>query len=215
MLGRIAWVAPGIEFLAARAFARDPVGVGAAQAGVLDRFMRVDGDVALRGLLHHLQMMVHHVLAFMPAKAHHAIGAGHTGLAGFVDVAGLHRAHAQLGVHVERGLKLAFVVGGVGAGLVVADQLHALGLAVGADALDVEIGVGLGEAELVAVGHPVAVPALVPAFDQHPAETVLRGEVDVLDGIGRCRAVPGTAAPGGDALVHLPPDAHVLHGLEP
>ena len=40
-------------------------------------------------------------------------------------------------------------------------------------------GYGLGEAEILAVREPVAIPALVPAFDQHAAKAVWRREVDV------------------------------------
>src|SRR3546814_18910988 len=48
MLGRVGRIAPGVELLPARALAADPVRPGAAQPRVLDRLVRVDGDMILR-----------------------------------------------------------------------------------------------------------------------------------------------------------------------
>src|SRR5690606_3324778 len=58
-------------------------------------------------------------------------------------------------------------------------------------------------------------PADVPALDQHAAEAVLGGEVDVAQGVFGGRAVPGPRVPAARVEVHVPPDADVLHRLEP
>ncbi len=96
-----------------------------------------------------------------------------------------------------------------------ADQPHALLLRVRRERHDIEVRIRLGEAELVALGEPVAIPALVPAFDQHAAETMFRREVDVALRFGRGRAVFRAGAPGLRAEVHAPPDADVLERLHP
>src|SRR3546814_12391058 len=82
--------------------------------------------------------------------------------------------------------QLRFILGDIAAGFVVADQRHALFARIVGDRLQVEIGGRLGKAEFVAMAEPVAVPALVPALDEHAAEPVLRGEFDILPGaLGR------------------------------
>src|SRR3546814_11004531 len=69
------------------------------------------------------------------------------------------------------------------------DQRHALFARIVGDRLQVEIGGRLGEAEVVAMAEPIAVPALVPPLDEHAAEAVLRREVDILFGPRGRRAV--------------------------
>ena len=181
MLRWIAGLAPGAELHAACAFAGDPVGIGAAQAGVLDRLMRIDRDMAFGGFGHHLLVMACHVLAFMPGVVQLAVTADHLGLSGIGHVAGLDCIDAQLLVQIETRFQLRFVVCGVTRGFVVADQAHVLRLGVGREFLDVEIGVGLGEAELLAIAEPVTIPAHVPAFHQYAVQTIFGREVDVLD----------------------------------
>src|SRR3546814_5505506 len=68
MLGRVGRIAPGVELLPARALAADPVRPGAAQPRVLDRLVRVDGDMILRRALHHVEMMAHRILAREPLR---------------------------------------------------------------------------------------------------------------------------------------------------
>src|SRR5690606_33078586 len=204
------------ELHAARTLARDPVRVRAAQAGVLDRLVGVDGDLPLRRGLDHAQVVVAHPLALVPLAHHRAsrlvLALDVTGVA---DVAGLDHVHAGARVQVEGRLQLAFVMADRAGGFVVADQVHALAGGVSGQFRQVEVRGGAGEVEAPAVGEPVAVPARVPAFHQHAAEAVLRGEVDVAAGIGGGRAVPGAGAPGLLLQVQRPPHAHVLGRLEP
>lgn len=109
-----------------------------------------------------------HVLAFMPAVVDLAVAADHPGLAGTGYVAGLDRVDAELFVQGERRIDLAFVVRGVGRGLVVGDQVDALGPGVSGQLDQVVVGVGLAEIEVLAVAEPVAVPADVPASTKTP-----------------------------------------------
>ena len=67
--------------------------------------------------------------------------------------------------------------------------MDAFRLRVRGQAHQVEVGNGLGEAEFIAVAEPVAVPALVPAFDEDAAKTVPGGEVDILLRVGSRRAM--------------------------
>ena len=69
MAGDVPWHAPGLIFHAPRAFAAYPVGIGAAQTGILDRLVRINGDTMARGGLDHFQMMARHFLPVMPAIA--------------------------------------------------------------------------------------------------------------------------------------------------
>ena len=132
-----------------------------------------------------------------------------------IDVAGLHGRHAESFVEREGIVELSFVVGHRAAGFVVADEVDAFRLGVVGELGEIEIGIRFGEAELVAVLDPVAVPTLVPAFDQHAVEAVLGGEVDVALGVGGGGAVLVAGAPGRFVEMHLPPDADVLAGLDP
>ena len=132
-----------------------------------------------------------------------------------LHVAGLDHADAVRGVQRHRRVELAFVVLDRAGRFVVADEPHASLARVRGEQRQVEVGIRLGEAEVLAVRDPVAVPALVPAFDQHAAEAVLRGEVDVALHVGVVGAVLLAAAPGGAVEVHLPPDADVLADVDP
>jgi hypothetical protein len=131
------------------------------------------------------------------------------------DIAGLDGVHPHCGIEFHRIIKLRLVVGDVAAGFVVTDQSDAFGAGIVCNRLEIEIGHRLRKAELVAVGEPVAIPALVPAFDQHAAEMMFRGEVHVLLGARRGRAVAGAFRPCPLARNHPPPDADILAGLEP
>src|SRR5690606_20927899 len=86
--GRIARIAPGAVLHAARAFAGEPVRIGAAQPRVLHRLVRIDRDPAPGRRLHHALVVVHHVLAFVPGEDEVAVGVAHLGLARVGDVAG-------------------------------------------------------------------------------------------------------------------------------
>ena len=96
-----------------------------------------------------------------------------------------------------------------------ADQPHASFQAVFGDRLDIEVGIGIGEAEDCAVVKPVAVPARVPTFNEYAVEAVLCREIDVAFGLlGGC-AVIATGPPGLLLDVPRPPDANVLPGFDP
>ena len=216
VLRRIRRIAPGVELLPARAFARNPVRPGAAQAGVLDRFVRVDRDAVLRRRFQHPQVVAAHPLTFVPFADHRiACGVLPFDLPGIADVAGLHRIDSEPVEQCEGFVHLPLVVADRAAGLVVPDQVHALRFRVGGQALQVVVLGRLAEIEVPAVGEPVAVPADVPAFDQHAAKPVLGGEVDVAPGVRGGRAVLRPGRPGFLVQVQRPPHADVLVRLEP
>ena len=96
-----------------------------------------------------------------------------------------------------------------------ADQRDALALGVRGDARKVEIGIGLGEAEVVAIGEPVPVPADIPAFDQHSGYFVIGGEIDQLERIGGGRAMLGARRPALRFEMHSPPDADIFARFHP
>ena len=216
VLRRVRRLAPGVVLHAARAFARDPVGVGAAQAGVLDRLMRVHRQVPARSLLHHLQMVAGHELPVVPLAPQRAPrGIAAVDLAVVTDVAGLELVHAQPCVQVQRGAQLILVVLDGAAGFMVADQVHTLFQAICRQRFNVEIGRGPGEIEVVAVAHPHAVPARIPALHQHAAEAMRGGEVDHLLRLGGGGRVLRPRGPALVVQVHRPPHAHVLGRLHP
>ena len=124
-------------------------------------------------------------------------------------------AHTEALVEIKSNVHLPRVIADVARGLVVADEAHAAFARIRGHGFDVEIRVGGAEVEDLAVVEPVAVPAEVPTLDQHAAEAVVGGEVDVALGVGGGRAVLGPTAPGLDLDVHAPPDADVLAGLDP
>jgi D-aminopeptidase len=136
-------------------------------------------------------------------------------VSGIGNIAGLDAVDAEPFVEVERVAKLRLVVAGSAASLVMPDQSHAAFATVGDDRLEVEVRRRAGEVEVVAVAEPGAVPADVPALDQHAAEAMLRREVDVPLRIRRGRAVLRTGRPGGFLQMQFPPDADVLRRLEP
>ena len=99
-------------------------------------------------------------------------------------------------VQIERRPQLLLVVRDVAGGFVMADQLHALLLRVGRQRPKSKSGYGSVKLNSSPSREPVAIPALVPAFDQHAAEAIGRGEVDVAARLGGGRAVLGSRAPG-------------------
>src|SRR3546814_4766843 len=94
MLGRVGRIAPGVAFRPARALAAHPSGPGAAQSGVLHRFVRVDRDAMLRGALHDVEVVAHHILAREPL--HPAIPI--LDRSAVADIAGLDQRHAMVGI---------------------------------------------------------------------------------------------------------------------
>ena len=216
MFRRVRWLAPGVVLHAACAFARDPVGIGAAQAGVLDRLMRVDRQVAARGFLHHLQVVAGHELPVMPLAPQRATGRiAAVDLAVVADVTCLELVDAQPCVQVQRSAQLVLVVLDGTAGFMVADQVHALVQAIRRQRFNVEIGRGTGEIEVVAIAYPHAVPAWVPAFHQHATEAVRGGEVDHLLRLCGGRRMLRPGRPALVVQVHRPPHAEVLGWLHP
>ncbi len=215
MLRRVARLAPGAELHAARALARDHVRIGAAQARVLERLVGIDGHLVTGRRLDDLHVVLGQRLALMEGKDHVAVRPGHARAASIGDIARLDRVLAQA-LHLRHGrFQLLLIAIGIAARFVVRDQLDALVAGIGGDAFQVEVGIGPGEVELFAAGEPVAVPAQVPAFDQHPAKAVLGRKIDMLDSVlGRC-AMLGSRVPGLQLQVHFPPDADVLHRLDP
>src|SRR3546814_507216 len=151
----------------------DLIGPGAAQSGVLHRLVRVDRDAMLRGALHDVEMVAHHILAREPLHPASSI----LDRPAVADIAGLDQRHAVVGVEFQRGVQLPRIIFDPAAGFMMADQLDPLRLAVARDLRKVEIGIGAGEAELVAIGDPVAVPTLIPPLDEHAVESILGGEV--------------------------------------
>ena len=178
--------------------------------------MRVDRDMMPGRILHHAQVVVAHPLSLMPFAQHRALR--HVlsfDLPGIADIAGLHRIDANRVEQRERLVHLPLVVADRATGLVVADQVHALRLRIGSESAQVVVGCRLAEIEVPAIGEPVAIPAHVPAFDQHAAEAVGGGEVDVALGVFRGRPVPRSRRPRFLVQVQRPPHPHVLVRLEP
>ena len=95
------------------------------------------------------------------------------------------------------------------------DQLHAFGAGVAGELREVVVGITLREREGVAVLNPVAVPPHVPPLHQYAPDSVGRGKVDVALGIRGRRAMLRSRAPRHRVDVHAPPDADVLHRLDP
>ncbi len=118
-------------------------------------------------------------------------------------------------VQRERAVHLPLVVLDPPGRFVVDDQLDALLVGVAGQRREVVVGIGFRERERVAVLDPVAVPAHIPAFDQHAAQPVCGREIDIAFRVRRRGAVFGPGAPRHRADVHAPPDAHILHRLDP
>jgi len=118
---------------------------------------------------------------------------------------------------------------------VVHHQLHALGVGIVVESLDVEVGIRGEEVEdvFLHVACPVF-PSDVPALDEHGVETVVGGEVDVSAHVGvvgrvasrgRGLAVIGHSELDRGKLVgvgpvaltrdHLPPHTDVFGGMYP
>ena len=215
MFRRIGGHAPGIVFLPARAFAAEPVGVGAAQAGILDRLVRIDADMVPRRRLEHAHMVAHHELAVMPFMAPDAGTVTAHNIAAIGDIAGFDLAHAHFFIEREGIFHLALVIVDIARRFLMADQAHALFAAVIRDRLEIKIRIGPGEAELGAIVKPVPVPARIPAFHQHAVKAMPGSKIHITHGVFRRRAMFGARAPGHGADVHAPPDADIFAGLDP
>src|SRR3546814_19262188 len=66
MIGAVGEGAPGVILHAPRAFACDPIGVCAADAGVLDRFVRIDRNTIFRRCFADFPIMLPLPLAVVP-----------------------------------------------------------------------------------------------------------------------------------------------------
>ena len=196
-------VAPRLPLLAAHALARHQVRPGAAQARGLDALVHVEHDPMLRGQLRHALEVAHHVLPEMVL----------TGRTHRPGIARLHHADAQRAAPREGLRHHRLVVRHVAAGLVVTDQLHAAFARMGRHALQVQVGRGRHLVE-AGIGAP-AVPARVPAFEQHRVHAGIGRGIDAGQRACGGGAVALTGRPRVRAQVHLPPDAQVGHRADP
>ena len=157
------------------------VGIGAAKARGTGCLVGVDHDVVLGGLLHGIEIVVVHGLRVVMVAAGNDVS----------HVTGLHGVVAVI-IHQLVGLlHPSLIVGDAGGSLVMHHELHALGVGIVVEILDIEVGIGRDEVEHIpfpAVG-PVF-PAHVPSFHQHLREAVLGGEVYILLHAGRVGGVP-------------------------
>ena len=206
VLGRIAALAtPRVVLLTARSFPAHHVRISPTLTGVVDRLVDVEHDFILCRRLDHLAVVIHHELRVVRITFRRGVS----------HVPGLDRVETQRVVERECGLHLLLVVLDSARCLVVHDQLDAFRVRVGSQPWKVVVGVRLRERERVSVLNPVAVPAGIPAFHQNATKTVCRGEVDVSLGVLRGGAMLRPGAPGHGVDVHSPPDADVLHWLDP
>ena len=132
-----------------------------------------------------------------------------------IDVARFDVIDAVLFIERESLLQLGLVILCIGPRFVVADQFHALLGGVAGNGFDVEVRIGLREADPVRVFGPLAVPADVPPLDQHALDAVFRGEVDVTFRVFGRGAVAGSLRPGLLKEMHRPPDADIFGGADP
>ena len=217
--------AKGLVLGAAGALVAHHVGPGAAQAGGAHGLVTVDHDVVLGSLGHGIVVVVDHPLAVV------VLAAGN-------DVAHIAALDGVVAVAVHQGVgrvEMALVVAHARRGLVVHHELDALAVGIVVEGLQVEVGVGRDKVKhiVLAVAKPVF-PALVPALDEELVEAVGSGKVDVAAHVGIVGAVGvvglelavvgdaqfhavhgigiGPCALAGD---HLPPHAHVFHGVYP
>ena len=210
MFRRIGRSAPGVILLPARALTADHVRPRAAQPGILHRLVRIDGDVVGRRDLGHVQIVPHHVLAGEPFTTPALVN----DVPAVADISRFDGRDAVTFIQTHRVLQLRVVVGDGSRGLVVADQFETQPLPIRHDRIHVEIRIGLCEAEFVAIGGPIAIPALVPALDQHAVEAVFGREIHVALGVAGGGPMLGAAFPSGFVDVHFPPDTHEFSGLD-
>ena len=201
------------------------VGPGATQTRGAHGLVAVDHHMVLGSLLDDILVVVDHRLAEMEVA---------TG----DDIAHIARLDGIIAVavhQIEGILEMALIVDRARTGLVVHHELHALGVGVLVEILDVEVGIGRDEVEdvpLPTVG-PV-LPADVPALDEHLLQAVLGREVDItlhVLRIGRMASVGTDVVPvhlvdidAGQVVGivpraladdHLPPHATILRGVDP
>ena len=150
-------------------------------------------------------------------------------------ITGLHGIIAIFVHQIEGILQMALVVESSRRGLVVHHQLHALGVCVVVEHLDIEVRIWSYEIENIELlmAEPVF-PSFVPAFYQHLLQTVLGCKVDIalyflvgctMSAIRLAFAVIGYTeanrwqvvgiAPGLGADNHIPPYAAVLGRMNP
>ena len=76
---------------------------------------------------------------------------------------------------------------GIGSGFVMDNHLHSLAAGIGHHFVEIVVRISLGEAEVLGIAHPVAVPSDIPAFNQHTLDVVFGCKVDVaLGALGGC-----------------------------
>ena len=210
---------------AARTLVADEVGVGSAQTGGACGLVGVDHDVVVGGLLHGIEVVVVQPLAVVVLSAGDDVAhiAALDGVVAVVD-------HEAVG-----GIEMSLIVAHRRGGFVVHDELHAARLGIFVEFLDVEVGIGADKVEniILLVAEPVF-PAFVPSLDEHGVESVFGGKVDVSLHIGRVGRVFGRSGefgvvgfaefhgahgvgvgPLSASGDHVPPHAHVFHGVNP
>ena len=187
--------------------------------------MSIDHDLPLGSLLHHIEVVIDQPLTVVVLSVGDDV----------TNVAGLDARVVVLLHEVKGSIQVTLIVADRAGGLVVHQHLDPLLLGVAVDLLDVKVGVGSDEVEdvVLLVSKPV-LPAYVPSLYQQPIHPVGGCEVDEALHVGGGGSVatvglhPGVVgpvevdaveiigvSPGALAGDHLPPDAHILHRLDP
>ena len=143
--------AESLVLRAAGALVAYQVGIGAAKACGTGCLVGVDHDVMLGGLLHGIEIVVVHGLRVVMVAAGDDVS----------HVTGFHGVVAVI-IHQLVGLlHPSLIVGDAGGSLVMHHELHALGVGIVVEILDVEVGIGRDEVE-----H-IPFPAVGPVFPTH------------------------------------------------
>ena len=216
VIGRIAAVrTPSVVFLTTSSFAGHQVRISPLQAGRFDRFVHVEHDLVLGRFFNNPLIVPHHVLAVM--VLHRLLALVIDALDKFLEfhITGLQCMDAKAFVKAESVRELSLVVDNRTGRFVVADQGDPFTVGVARKFVEIKIRIGLRETEFVAIGGPIAIPTLIPAFGQNSIESILGGEVDVAFDILGVGSMSRAGTPRRLVEVHFPPNANEFARFDP
>ena len=181
----------------------------------MDGFVHTKHDASFCRLFRDPPVVADHVLPVVPFELHISVIVAPLDALPVTHITRLDIAHTMSDIEIEGLLQLRFVVQNGRTGLMMPDQFHLPVPRIARHFRHVELRMRLREIEDLTVGDPIAVPAGVPPFHQHPVESMLGRKIDHPLGARCGRAVGRPGAPGSRAEMHLPPDARVFRRPDP
>ena len=215
MLWWVRWRTPCIVFLSACAFARNPVWISTAQAGIFNWLVSVNANFMFSCKFYVIKVFVNHKLAVMPFVASNTVFVYTFYISAIGYITCFYLAYVWFFVKGKSIFHLVTVVAYIAWCFMVANELYAFFFAVLSKRCYIKVVVRFGKVKYIAIKIPIAIPANIPAFNEYAIKTILRCKIHIVFCGLRSGAVFFTATPSLRVYMHTPPNTDVFTRFNP